>query len=112
MHFTALNRLRTVSWPLALLTLGLSAAIMYRQRNTNMSKDEKLEERIREEFQRKIHHAKSVQIEVHDGVVTVSGPILLDEVDTLISSIQAVPGVKRVEDHLQAHPAEKRAYIQ
>lgn len=75
------------------------------------SSDELLEERVRQEFHRKIHHARSVQIEVHEGVVTVSGPILLDEVDTLIASIQAVPGVKRVEDHLQAHPADMKAYV-
>lgn len=65
--------------------------------------DHILEERVREEFSRKIQHARAIQIEVHDGVVKVSGPILIDEVDKLIYCIRAVPGVKRVEDHLQAH---------
>jgi osmotically-inducible protein OsmY len=96
------------------LTMGLIAALTSRGRNKprlNPSSDEQLEERVREEFLRKIHHARSLQIDVLDGVVTVSGPILLDDVDTLISSIRKVPGVKRVEDHLQAHPAGKQTYL-
>ena len=68
--------------------------------------DEILEERVREEFHREIRHAKSIEIQVHNGVVTVRGPILVDEVDKLISCIEAVPGVLRVEDHLQAHQTQ------
>lgn len=115
MLFNLLNPIKRVQLPLLLLTVGLGAAVMYLRRNqfpiSKEDLDDKLEGLVRREFQRKIHHAKSLQIDVHDGVVTVSGPILLDEVDTLIASIRAVPGVKRVEDHLQAHPADTKTYM-
>ncbi len=68
--------------------------------------DDLLEKRVRDEFHRKIRHATGIDIQVHEGVVTVRGPILVDEVDTLISCIQSVPGVQRVEDHLQAHQTQ------
>lgn len=75
-----------------------------------MPSDQELKEQVRTEFHRRIHHAKGIRIEVQDGVVTLSGPILVDEVDKLISCIKAIPGVKRVEDHLQAHQI-KRGYV-
>ena len=78
--------------------------------NPARTDDDLLEERVRDEFHRKIRHATGIDIQVREGVVTVSGPILVDEVDTLISCIQAVPGVQRVEDHLQAH--QTQPYIQ
>lgn len=118
------NRNRSNPLPWLALGMGLGAALMYlidpkklrgimqksataQNTNENTVSDEVLEERVRNEFHRKIHHAKSIQIEVQDGVVTVSGPILVDEVDRLISCIQKVPGVKRVEDHLQAHQTQQ-----
>src|SRR5262245_34727268 len=82
------NKTEAVLW--LALGVGIGAAFMYlldpvRRSSlvTAFSKQMKeqvndavLEERVRNEFHKRIHHARSIQIEVQEGVVTVSGPIL------------------------------------
>ncbi len=124
MSLKSSNPFKATILPWVAVGVGIGAALMYlidparkRGRMTNNKPlnqpevpDDILEERVRSEFHRKIRHAKGIDIQVREGVVTVSGPILVDEVDTLISCIQSVPGVQRVEDHLQAH--QTQPYIQ
>jgi len=118
------NGLKAGQWLWLALGVGIGAAAMYMfnpnrkggtlQHNTSPKPrplpavaDHILEERVKQEFHRKIPNAKAIRIEVSEGIVKVSGPILVDEVDKLISCIQAVPGVQRVEDHLQAHQTQQ-----
>jgi hypothetical protein len=65
--------------------------------------DVTLQQRVRSEFGRKIRHAKSIDVEVIDGVVTLRGPILNDEVDDILLTVNAVPGVKEVINELDVH---------
>lgn len=65
--------------------------------------DEKLNQKIRSEFGRKIKHAKAIKTSVTNGIVTLSGPILADEVKTLIKSIKKVIGVRAVVNNLEVH---------
>lgn len=65
--------------------------------------DEKLTSRVRSEFGRKIRHARSISSEVTGGIVTLSGPILKDEVKALLDCVSHVPGVKEVVNHLDIH---------
>jgi osmotically-inducible protein OsmY len=62
--------------------------------------DAVLEQRIRSHFGRKIRHARSVKVDVHEGQVVLSGPILRDEVGVLLDCVGRVPGVKGIENKL------------
>ncbi len=63
--------------------------------------DETLNQRIRSEFGRKIRHARSIDSFVKDGVVTLAGPILADEVSALLRCVRRVRGVRDIVNRLQ-----------
>ncbi|WP_374073329.1 BON domain-containing protein [Bdellovibrio bacteriovorus] len=65
--------------------------------------DATLAQRVRSEFGRKVRHARAVKVEVRDGVVTLSGPILKYEVRQLLKCVENVPGVQSVEDQLDKY---------
>lgn len=65
--------------------------------------DATLNQRVRSAFGRQVHHAKAIQTSVTYGVVTLSGPILADEVDKLIKCVKAIPGVQNVVNHLDIY---------
>jgi osmotically-inducible protein OsmY len=46
-------------------------------------------------------HPGSIEVDVQDGTAILSGPILADEVDKLVSGISKVPGIRNVENKLQ-----------
>lgn len=62
--------------------------------------DESLNQRVRSVFGREVRHAKVIESSVTYGVVTLSGPILSDEVDKLIKCVKRIPGVQKVVNHL------------
>ena len=70
--------------------------------------DDKLTSLVRSEFGRKIRHAKSIQSQVTSGVVTLTGPILKDEVQSLLDCVSQVPGVKGVVNQLEIHDVPAR----
>ncbi len=65
--------------------------------------DTVLEARVRACIGRAVSHPASVHAEARDGVVTLSGPILEDEVGLVIECVQRVHGVKEVRNELDAH---------
>lgn len=65
--------------------------------------DETLINRVRSEFGRKIRHTKAIRVEVNNGEVTLSGPILRAEIDELIRCVKRIPGVKDIINHLDVH---------
>jgi hypothetical protein len=50
-----------------------------------------------------VGHPGSIEVAADAGVVTLSGPVLEDEVDDLLSAVRDTPGVEDVEDHLEVH---------
>jgi uncharacterized membrane protein len=65
--------------------------------------DRVLGERVRSKIGRYLSHPSAVEVAVHDGRVTLSGPILAREVDWLLDAVASVRGVTRVENRLEIH---------
>lgn len=70
--------------------------------------DRVLAERARAILGRVATHAHALALEVSKGVVTVSGPVLRNEIRRTIKALRRVPGVQRVVNALEAHPAPRR----
>lgn len=65
--------------------------------------DAVLQGRVRTKMGRVVSHPHAIEIAADDGIVTLSGPILADEVDRVLKCTAAVPGVKHVENRLEPH---------
>jgi uncharacterized membrane protein len=65
--------------------------------------NEVLEARIRAKIGRSVSHPHAISVEVNNGRVRLSGPVLADEVNRMISGVRSVRGVKGVEDRLTVH---------
>lgn len=65
--------------------------------------DHTLIQRVRSEFGRKVRHARSIDVDAREGVVTLRGPVLADEVDELLFCVRAVPGVRELVNELDIH---------
>ncbi len=58
---------------------------------------------MRARLGRVVSHPNAVCSDVHDGRVTLAGPILADELESAIRAILTVPGVREVENRLEPH---------
>jgi osmotically-inducible protein OsmY len=65
--------------------------------------DYTLAARVRSEMGRVVSHSRAIDASVYQGRVTLRGNILADEVDRLMSTVRAVPGVREVDNQLQVH---------
>lgn len=65
--------------------------------------DETLAGRVRAVLGRYVSHPHAVEVATQAGAVTLSGPILKHEVHPLLRAVKGVPGVRSVENRLQAH---------
>lgn len=65
--------------------------------------DDTLRGRVRAALGRVVTHPHSVRADVHDGVVTLRGPVLRAEVDGLVQTVRAVRGVYDVVNELEEH---------
>ncbi|MBA4158930.1 MAG: SRPBCC family protein [Gemmatimonadetes bacterium] len=81
---------------------GALAEARYRISGQNAD-DSVVEARVRSELGRAVSHPGSIDVMVMDGRVTLSGPVLAREVDRLIAMVEAVPGVKGLENRLRVH---------
>lgn len=82
--------------------IGTIAELHVLRRNEAVS-DEILNQRVRSSFGREVRHAKSIHTIVVNGIVTLSGPILADEVGKLLKCVEAVPGVRDVINQLDIY---------
>ena len=64
--------------------------------------------RARAEMGRVVSHPSAVISTARDGVVTLTGPILSDEADHLLSHVRSVRGVADVVDRLERHETPDR----
>ena len=65
--------------------------------------DQVVEARVRSAIGRVASHPHAIHVAARDGVVTLGGVILSDEVPALIKTVEAVRGVQRVENHLEQY---------
>lgn len=81
---------------------GLLAATRGRLRRGAVP-DPVLEARVRTALGRLVSHPRTIEVTVDAGSVTLSGPILRDELEGLIRGVSAIRGVKEVCDCLEIH---------
>jgi CBS domain-containing protein len=67
------------------------------------STDEVLMERVRAKLGMLVRHPRSIEVAAHVGTVILSGPVLADEVDSLVAMVSRVHGVRHVENRLEIH---------
>lgn len=65
--------------------------------------DAAIAERVRSRLGFLVSHPRSIEVRVAGGRVTLSGPVLADEVSGLIAGVNRVRGVRHVHDDLQVH---------
>jgi hypothetical protein len=66
-----------------------------------------LEERVRANIGRLSRHPGSIEVAANEGQVTLSGPILKEEVDRVVSGASKTRGVKEVNNRLEVHESAK-----
>ncbi len=65
--------------------------------------DDLLVERVRSKLGMLVRHPRSIEVTARDGTVILSGPVLADEVDSLVAMVSRVAGVSHVENRLDIH---------
>lgn len=65
--------------------------------------DDLLVERVRSKLGMLVRHPRSIEVTARDGTVILSGPVLADEVDSLVAMVSRVAGVRHVENRLDIH---------
>ena len=65
--------------------------------------DTVLTDRVRSKLGRVVSHPSAIQVTTQNGAVTLSGPILADEVPYLLGCVNRVSGVKEVINNLEVH---------
>jgi hypothetical protein len=81
---------------------GLFAEIRSAIRPDDVS-DETLVQRVRARIGHCVSHPAAIKVTAQDGCITLSGPVLADEVQYLISRVRCVRGVDSVENALDIH---------
>jgi hypothetical protein len=60
-------------------------------------------ERVRSKLGRVVAHPGAIEVNALNGAVTLSGPILVEEMSELLKCVNGVRGVKQVINNLEAH---------
>lgn len=81
---------------------GIAAATRGRVWSEDVD-DHRLLERVRAKLGRVCSHPHAIDVEVHDGEVTLRGPVLADEVRDLLNAAASVRGVGSVINELEPH---------
>jgi len=62
-----------------------------------------LAERVRSKLGFLTSHPGAVEVDAHKGIATLSGSVLVKDVDRLVAGVSAVRGIKTVENNLTVH---------
>jgi uncharacterized membrane protein len=92
----------TASRDLVNRTRGLAAGA-YGFVDGDEADDDVIEARVRSEIGRVVSHPGAIQVRSGEGRVTLSGDVLLNELDDLIACVGRVRGVTGVSDQLHVH---------
>ena len=80
-----------------------------RPRRKASGQPHRLLQRVRAELKRTVSHPFAIRVHVDpDGMVTLAGPVLMDEADDAIRRIQAIAGVSLVDDRLERYADRQR----
>jgi hypothetical protein len=71
----------------------------------DQASDDAIVERVRAKLGRYVAHPRAVSVEARDGSVTLNGPILRGEAESLIGAVSSVRGVREVLNRLEPHDA-------
>lgn len=80
-------------------TQGVIAELSALVSSTSVS-DNVLVDRVRSKMGRCVSHARTIEVEAHDGRITLRGPISAREVGALVSCVRSIPGVHGVDNEL------------
>ena len=83
--------------------VGLAAYALRQPRRSEPVADDVLIARIRMKLDQLLEHSGSVNIEVHDGRVTLTGPVADRELRPLKRVMRALPGVRKLDCRLTTH---------
>jgi BON domain-containing protein len=78
---------------------GVVAGARGRFRNADVD-DVVLEARVRSRLGHVVASPGALEVSAAGGCVTLAGPVLADEADRVLSTVEAVPGVRDVVDRL------------
>jgi osmotically-inducible protein OsmY len=70
--------------------------------------DDVLADRVRAKLGRYPVRTGAIEVSTHEGVVTLTGPILADELPTVLRATKFVRGVKEVDNQLAVYPEAGR----
>ena len=73
--------------------------------------DQVLVERVRAELGRVVSHPHAVEVAADRGHITLSGPILSEEVRPLLHCVRHVPGVRAVSDRLTVYEDAEAQHV-
>ncbi|HET7362099.1 MAG TPA: SRPBCC family protein [Burkholderiales bacterium] len=82
---------------------GLQAMSQRLLRREDGISDQKLVGRVRAILGRYVSHPHAIEVTTAGGVVTLAGPILEAEAQTLLGVVKHVPGARGVDDRLEVH---------
>ncbi len=82
-------------------TRGLMADTRSRMKGNDHPSDLVLISRIRSSLGHCCSHPGAIDVQACDGRISVWGPVIAEEADTIIKAVESVPGVVQVEDQLQ-----------
>jgi len=83
-------------------TRGTIAAIQSRL-SSEQPNDSVLVDRVRSRIGRIVSHPAAIEVTAQNGNVTLSGPVLADEVPHLLSCVKWIHGVQDVNNNLEVH---------
>lgn len=79
---------------------GLAAGVGSRLRHQDVA-DEVIVARVRSKMGRHVTYPSQISVVAEDGRVTLSGPVRAGEAARLLGAVQAVKGVREVDDRLE-----------
>jgi osmotically-inducible protein OsmY len=83
--------------------IGLAAYALRQPRRSEPVEDDVLIARVRTKLDQLVEHPGSVNIEAHDGRVTLTGPVAERELRPLKRALRVVPGVRKLDCRLTTH---------
>lgn len=84
-------------------TVGIGGAAKSWVQPTPPISDRTLVERVRTKLGQFSRHPSAIDVHATDGTVTVSGPVLEDEFDSVSNAIARIPGVAQIFNRLERH---------